>query len=107
MSFFSNASGVNINGGTFYSASQGINIQNNLQLAIQEGESHSLVGVGARAVHGQDASQTAIEDGSFSAAEHEDTLAEGSATSRSFRYDSHPIPNVVGAHNNADMDLST
>ncbi|KAJ6548413.1 hypothetical protein B0H19DRAFT_1378917 [Mycena capillaripes] len=36
MSFFSRASGVNILGGTFYSAALDVNIQNDLQLTIQE-----------------------------------------------------------------------
>jgi hypothetical protein len=65
MSFFSNASGVNILGGTFYSAAQGINIQNNLQLAIQGDESHRLVGVGAAAAQDQEEAQTMIEDRLF------------------------------------------
>ncbi|KAJ7041308.1 hypothetical protein C8F04DRAFT_156397 [Mycena alexandri] len=67
MSFFSNASGVNILGGNFYSAAQGINIQNNLQLAIEEDESHRLVGVGAAAAQpeGQDGAQAMIENRPF------------------------------------------
>ena len=65
MSFFSNASGVNILGGNFYSAAQGINIQNNLQFAIQEDESHRLVGVGAAAAQDRDGAHTMIEDRPF------------------------------------------
>jgi hypothetical protein len=65
MSFFNTASGVNILGGTFYSATQDINIQNNLQLAIQEDESHRLVGVGAAAAQDQDGAQAMIEDRQF------------------------------------------
>ena len=77
MPFFSNVSGVNILGRTFYSAAQGINIHDNVQLATQENESHSLAGL---AVDGRDAFQKA------SSTEHDDGRSEGSVTSGLFRY---------------------
>ncbi|KAJ7637486.1 hypothetical protein B0H17DRAFT_496110 [Mycena rosella] len=68
MSFFSDASGVNITGGTFYSAARDVNIQNDLQLAMQD-TSQTLICVGAP-VHGRDGFQTGIEDRPLSGLEN-------------------------------------
>ncbi|KAJ7912660.1 hypothetical protein B0H13DRAFT_2327144 [Mycena leptocephala] len=64
MSFFSYASGVNINGGTFYSSARDVNIQNSVQLAI-ENESQALVYADGPEVHGHHGAQNVIEDRRF------------------------------------------
>jgi hypothetical protein len=67
MPFFSNATGVNILGGNFYSAAGDVSIQNDVQLpvVIQYNYSEALVCGGPPVVPCQDGSQTAIADGPF------------------------------------------
>ena len=77
MSFFSHASGVNINGGTFYSSARDVNIQNNVQLAIENESQAFEYALEYAGAPDASAAQNVIEDRQFAGPQRSGGYASG------------------------------